>query len=904
MARASWLQWWFGAVVVAVAALTLFFVSPTTGLAQDAEPPVAADDVQLTIWRVYVDGPADTELLVDGGYDLLEGRGPNYLLVLGEEATAEAIRAKGLRVTRDRDLAPLSEVSVQSSANEEGVVRRQTFYGGYRTVVEHDAHLDQVESDHSSLAKVYDYGDSWLKVQGRANPNDLKVICLTNLQPGDCELDPDSTKPRAVVAAAIHARELQTSEIAWRLIDELTDKYGSDADITHIMDTTEVWIMPVLNPDGREIVEGGGNSPYLQRKNANDDRGNCSIPPTSSNHHGVDLNRNASSYDYGGVGTTTNPCEQTYRGTGAASEPEQADLEALFAQLWPDQKGAPTDVVAADARGTFISIHSYGDLIFFPAGPGGTAPNDTELRTMAFRMAHYNGYAAGTGAEILYGTTGTTDDYTYYDLGVASFTYEISPVNGPCSGFTPAYSCVDSTLWPLNRDALLYSLRVADSPYVSPQGPTTTSVNAPATVAPGAALRLDAVIDDDAFGNNNAGVNRPAARSVTAAEYYLDASPLQGGTPLAMAPTDGAFNETGEAVTASIPTASLSPGNHTVYVRGRNAAGFWGPVSAASFVVTAGQPAPSLVPGVIEAEDYDQATFADSSPGNRGGAYRLDDVDVFQFRNPNGTYVAGDYVVGATRDGESLEYSVDVATAGTFDIALRVASAHNGVGNAAVPDEPGSVIVSVDGTVVDTYDVDATGGWWQWAEPPIAQTALGVGTHVIELDFVDGYFNIDRLVVRREAQPGTFTCSANAGVLTWTNDGQDRYWAYKKGPADSTFVWFGRTLGATTITDANAAIGTRYQVHYEGIPRSDCEIVAEPQPFVCSANAGVLNWTDDGQSLYWAYKKTPGANTFVWFGRTLGATTITDANAANGTEYQVHYQGIPRRGCEVVAEPG
>ncbi len=581
-------------LTVAFCAFALGLVSlvapsgPVSAQAEAEAPP--ADS--LSVWRVYIDSPEEAQRLANSDVDLLEGKGDGYLFVLGENDVATELRQAGYRVQRDRELPALPGVARRADSHNHGeltaseaeAVAAATYYGGYRTVVEHYAHLDSVASTYPGLATVYDYGDSWLKTQNRAGANDLKVICLTNKQAGDCALSPNSAKPRAVIQAAIHARELQTSEIAWRLIDDLTQNYGVDADITHMMDTTEIWIIPVVNPDGREIAESGGNSPYMQRKNANDTLGSCSIPPTSSNHHGVDLNRNASTANWGGIGTTTNPCAQTYRGTGPASEPEQQALEALFRQIWPDQKGAVNSAAPDDATGTFITMHSSSELILLPPGEGGIAPNDAQLRAYAFRMSHYNGYETGTGPEILYGVTGSTDDWVYYDLGVASVTYELSPSSGTCGGFAPAYSCIDSSLWPLNRDALLYSIKVADTPYITSRGPTTTSASATGSVEQGTSVSLSAVVNDNAYGTS--GFSRPTAQTVTQAEYYLDVAPSNGGTPIAMSSADGSFNENNETVSASIDTSGLALGDHTLFVRGRNAAGFWGPITAVSFTVT------------------------------------------------------------------------------------------------------------------------------------------------------------------------------------------------------------------------------------------------------------------------------------------------------------------------------
>ena len=548
----------------------------------------------VAIWRVHVDGKSDIDRLVASGADLVEGRGADYLLVVGEDTVAAALRAKGFRVTEDRRLAKIAPTGRVMGPNGPATALAATFYGGYRTVDEQYAHLASVAAAYPGLATTVDYGDSWRKTKGLATGNDLMAICLTNRQAGDCQLSPTSSKPRAVIMAAIHARELQTSELAWRLIDTLTGEYSTNPDIALLMDTTEVWIVPVVNPDGREIVETGGNSPYLQRKNANDSVGICANPPTVTNQFGVDLNRNAN-YLWGGVGTSTNPCDQTYKGVSAASEPEESALETLFRQLWPDQHTTGTTPVAATAQGTFITLHSYGNLVLLPPGASATlTPNDVQLRALAFRMSHFNGYQTGTGPETLYATSGTTDDWAYFRLGVAGFTFEVSPTSGTCSGFTPVYTCIDSTIWPLNRSALLYSIRVAGAPYSTPRGPTTTSVTVPPSVAPNSSLALSAVVNDNAFGNAAGSISRPTAQTVTAAEYFLDTRPGVPGTGIPLAASDGAFSATSETVGATLSTAGLPLGDHRIYVRGRNAGSWWGPVSAGSFIVTNVVPPPPL----------------------------------------------------------------------------------------------------------------------------------------------------------------------------------------------------------------------------------------------------------------------------------------------------------------------
>lgn len=534
----------------------------------------------LYVFRVYLAAPEDVTRLTSGGWDVLEARGPNYLLVLGNAQTERELTAAGFVVRMEYEL--------DTSLTESPL----TYYSGYRTVAEHYAHLDAVAAAKPGLARVVDYGDSWGKLSGGPIQNDLKAICLTRLAPGDCALTPNSAKPRFLLMAAIHARELSTAEMAWRWMDYLAYGYETDPEVTALLDSTEVWVIPVANPDGRIKVEEGGAAPYLQRKNLNDFPGGCANPPTGSNQAGVDLNRNAS-FQWGVAGTSADPCSQVYLGASAASEPEQYSLEQLFRNLWPDQRGpALSDTAPLTATGAMLTLHTYSNLILLPwswtecfgqpCPTGLRAPNDAGLRSFAFRMSFYNGYNTGQGSEILYAASGVTDDWAYGQLGVAGATFEIGPFSGTCSGFLPAYACQDSTFWPLNREAFLYAAKAARQPYALSLGPTPISPTLSAlTVTAGSPVTVTVRLRDDAYGN--VGVGRPAAQNIAAAELYVDTPPWAGGTPLALAAQDGAFDSPNEVAQGVLDTTGLGAGRHMLFVRGQDAAGNWG-VTAAAFL--------------------------------------------------------------------------------------------------------------------------------------------------------------------------------------------------------------------------------------------------------------------------------------------------------------------------------
>ncbi|TAG06259.1 MAG: carboxypeptidase [Betaproteobacteria bacterium] len=93
---------------------------------------------------------------------------------------------------------------------------------------------------HPSLAKMAPIGNSF---EGRP----IWAITITNSATGEA-----STKPAFYVDANIHATELSGSVAALKLIDELLTNYGKRDDITRLLDTRCIYVIPRVNPDGAE----------------------------------------------------------------------------------------------------------------------------------------------------------------------------------------------------------------------------------------------------------------------------------------------------------------------------------------------------------------------------------------------------------------------------------------------------------------------------------------------------------------------------------------------------------------------------------------------------------------------------------------------------------------------------
>jgi carboxypeptidase T len=381
--------------------------------------------------------PAGTTL---AGYDV-HGR-----VVVATPAEAATLRSRGVVLTElGKVYHPLP------SATADGT----TFYGGYHTSLGHERHNAAVAAAHPRLVKLYDIGDSWLKTQRRGG-HDIQALCITSLQPGDCAT---GSKPRFVLHAQIHAREIATGELAYRWIDLLVGSYGKDPVITRLLDTRELWVVPVANPDGLDLVASRPSRPVLQRKNADDSVQDCGLGRT-----GVDLNRNSS---FQWDASQGRPCDDTYPGPSQASEPETAAIQGLLDRLFRDTKGGIDAPAGRDTTGIFITLHSFGNLVLAPWGfTNQPAPDRAALVALGKKLSAFNGYPVSTGdAGLGYFAPGATDDWLYGTRGVPAYTFEVGPEQGQCAGFLPTYSCLDSTLWPSNKGAFLYAARAAATPY-------------------------------------------------------------------------------------------------------------------------------------------------------------------------------------------------------------------------------------------------------------------------------------------------------------------------------------------------------------------------------------------------------------------------------------------------------
>ncbi len=282
--------------------------------------------------------------------------------------------------------------------------------------------------------------------------------------------DVDEDEPEVLYTGTIHAREVICPHVLQYFVDYLCENYGTDPRVTDLVDNREIWIVPVVNPDGHVYNElnnpsGGG----MWRKNRRDN---------GDGTWGVDLNRNYGyMWGYDDIGSSPDGEDETYRGTGPFSEPETQVMR---------------DFTYAHDFGLTVYYHSSASVILWPMG-WTTEPTADEplFYAIADTLAAFNHYGIGSGA-IGYGTNGGSDDWQYGELGQLSYVIEVG--RRYSDGFWPDPSRIDSLCEENLESNLLFAEYAADPHSVfSTEQPTLV---APEDVVEGDPITVDWSVED------------------------------------------------------------------------------------------------------------------------------------------------------------------------------------------------------------------------------------------------------------------------------------------------------------------------------------------------------------------------------------------------------------------------
>jgi carboxypeptidase T len=295
--------------------------------------------------------------------------------------------------------------------------------GAYHSYLELETELRILERDHPQLAKVVELGESLEKRKIYA----LKISSSVSL---------DENEPAVLFLGCHHAREWISVEVPLLFGKHLLESYAGSPEIQDLVNHSEIWIVPMVNPDGLEYTI------HVYRYWRKNRRFNA------DGSYGVDVNRNYGyQWGYDNVGSSPDPASDVYRGAGPFSEPEPDAVRRLF--------------LSRNFR-AMISFHSFSQVILYPWGyVNAPAPSETELdaiaRTMSGLIAAVSGtvYSYGRAAAALYATNGDTVDWTYGVSGSPSFTIELPPVDVDHGGFFNDEAAIDA-IFRENLPAMLY----------------------------------------------------------------------------------------------------------------------------------------------------------------------------------------------------------------------------------------------------------------------------------------------------------------------------------------------------------------------------------------------------------------------------------------------------------------
>lgn len=248
----------------------------------------------------------------------------------------------------------------------------------------------------------------------------------------------NESEPEVLYTALHHAREpvgaMQMLFYMWYLLEN----YDNDPFIQTLVDNTEMYFIPVVNPDGYVYNQttnpnGGG----MWRKNRRDN----GVPGCL----GIDLNRNyAYMWGLNNSGSSGDPCAETYRGESAFSEPETA---------------AVRDFCESHEFIGALNYHTYANLLLYPWGyAADPCSDDAIFHAHATLMTQDNHYTFGPGYTTIYETNGGSDDWMYGEQTTKGKIFAYTP---ECGGDNDGFWCPIDRIIPISQANMIQNLLLA-----------------------------------------------------------------------------------------------------------------------------------------------------------------------------------------------------------------------------------------------------------------------------------------------------------------------------------------------------------------------------------------------------------------------------------------------------------
>lgn len=394
------------------------------GVAVAAPQPNAQDD-KVQIVHVHADTQKERSDVNALGLDTTEHADATGVdVVLHGRADVATLRAAGHTWTvKVADVQASERANAAADKAYAASVAESELPSG-RTAYRH---LADYNSEMAALARTY--------------PTKVKPLTLENtsvlgksiqgIEITDGAANTNDGKPVFLIMGAHHAREWPSSEHAMEFAYDLLT--SGDARNAGLLKGMRTIVVPVVNVDGFDIsrqaspIGDFGTFDYEMK------RKNCSISskapaqyttgPCDANLagrlRGTDPNRNYPGF-WGGPGASTSWSSDTYRGDAPGSEPEVDAVRKL---------------VSSRQVTTLITNHTYSNLVLRPPSLASTgfSPDEVQYRQLGADLAAHNDYA-NIPSFGLYDTSGSTEDWSYWNTGGYGFTFEIGT-----EGFHPPF---------------------------------------------------------------------------------------------------------------------------------------------------------------------------------------------------------------------------------------------------------------------------------------------------------------------------------------------------------------------------------------------------------------------------------------------------------------------------------
>lgn len=289
--------------------------------------------------------------------------------------------------------------------------------GGFFTYAEFLAHLDTMAARFPNLITIRQTVGTFNTYEGRPLYW-LKISDNPNV---------DENEPEILYTALHHAREAASLSQQIFYMYYLLENYATNPTIKQLVDNTEMYFIPMVNPDGyiynQTINPNGGG---MWRKNRR--------PIGTAGTYGVDLNRNYGyEFGYDNNGSSPDSTTDTYRGSSGFSEAETQ------ATKWFTEQ---------HQFKMCINYHTYGNLLIYPWGfiPDYYTPDSALFVNYANLLTTDNHYKAGTGIQTVgYTVNGSSDDWMYGEQGTKPKILSMTPEAGsPGDGFWPQINNIEN----------------------------------------------------------------------------------------------------------------------------------------------------------------------------------------------------------------------------------------------------------------------------------------------------------------------------------------------------------------------------------------------------------------------------------------------------------------------------